>query len=341
MPASWVPTEGWAGQAARAWASEAEASTVAAATEGASAVVDGTVPAVPSVPSTTETIVIDREENEVVAGSSNDRPATQVSATQAPAMQPSSHDIICAVCHQLMGAYVAFWLPCNHCFHVYCVKKWWAYHKQNFKCPVCLTDVSPGLGQPDQWIDNVSGATFHSGEPFIDHSGVHPNDGATDPIAVPAVSAASRTVPADSTATAAGHTVDEDTTAGPTAVEASTAAGTTQEPAQASIADGSVSTASTAVPIDAASTAAPAASTAAPSALTDSPAAATDDAANHALDAASTAAPAASTAAPSASTADPSASTAAPAASTAGAGNDDTDHKQKRLTRYRKKAPEK
>ena len=165
--------------ASTAEASTAQASTAAAASTAAEAstaaplstpeppvMTGGTVPPATSTP---EVVVIEGDDNEVVAGSSTDRIIRNV----------QSRAIICTICHQTLSSWIAFWLPCCRCFHVYCIRKWWD-HSKKFTCPVCKNDCAAALEDPRNWVNNTRDATFHSGEPFIENELVHPNDGASD-----------------------------------------------------------------------------------------------------------------------------------------------------------------
>lgn len=229
----------------------------------------------------------------IPASSSTDRPDLQVPAIQAP-----SSTIICSICQQMLSTFVAFWLPCCHCFHVFCIKKWWE-SSRIFLCPICKTDCSAALGDPEQWVENVRGGILPSGEPFIAEGQAHPNDGV---LSHSAASSAAAEVVQDAPTIIAADAVSQGSS---TAAVQSTSAAAAAVPATDAASTAAGQSASAADPVhDAASTAAPEASTAS------------------ATDAASTAAPttmaadAASTAAPTTNAAD-AASTAAPGGSTA------------------------
>ena len=192
---------------AAAASTAAEASTAAPlATPEPPVKTGGTVPPATSTP---EVVVVDENDNEVVAGSSTDRIIRNV----------PNGAIICTICHQMLSSFIAFWLPCCHCVHVYCIKKWWD-HSKKFTCPVCKNDCTAALEDPRNWVDNTRDATFHSGEPFIENESAHPTDGAFDLSGELATHAATNlATEAASTSTPAASTA---ATAVPTSAKAST-----------------------------------------------------------------------------------------------------------------------
>ena len=89
-----------------------------------------------------------------------------------------SPEIICSICQQHLSSFIAFWLPCCHCFHVFCIKRWWDTSKK-YLCPICKLDCSSALGNPSNWLQNVRDGTLPTGESFVeDGQSPHPNDGA-------------------------------------------------------------------------------------------------------------------------------------------------------------------
>ncbi|KAJ5071881.1 ring zinc finger protein [Anaeramoeba ignava] len=56
----------------------------------------------------------------------------------SPTQEDLDHDNICIICREEMTISNSCKLPCTHCFHRVCLRRWF---KQKRKCPTCDLDL--------------------------------------------------------------------------------------------------------------------------------------------------------------------------------------------------------
>ncbi len=174
----WTPKKAWTSK--KAWGTATEQETLPA-------VGSTSLPAVGSTEMHPEPVIEVPDDSEApqslpAVGSNETHPEGAHTVAEAgqdgASTQMPSKDMICSICQQHLSTFVGFWLPCCHCFHVFCIKKWWDY-KQAMTCPICKHDCKEAVHtwRNKKWLEDVADATFPDGSSFLTSNGGTPDEG--------------------------------------------------------------------------------------------------------------------------------------------------------------------